>query len=1169
MDSHQQKSRFLRSRGLNLNLGKTARVVAALGLTFSLFGPMPFGGDTPTAEADLLKWDDLHPPYMDNLDTTGARTVLPTFGTFAAHPITVAPNGDLFSAGKLAALVGPNVYKSTDGGLTWTASNNTQGGNLLPATSRITSIAVAPKYPQDNRVYAAFSDAVVGDDATDGLALSTNGGNTFVIIADGAAATASKADLSIAAEMITSVALSTDFDGSTNAGEVTIGYASGAGSGTGYRTTTLTGAGLFSGTAAATLTEGAGVVTAGTKVDVLSLAYSTGDVIRLAALVSATGGANVGTYGVQRTSATTWPTAVAGDANFMNAAIAINGKIAFPDTYTSGGAYYAGWTNSLTAPTAAATGVYRFDGSSWAIRNGTGAPVGMAITDIAVSGSGSTAAIFAAEGGSANTRIFKSTNAGSSFTNRNYGGQDPVTGITAGAAAIATVGVGKDFATSQRVFVGTNASGGGLLISTNGGQNWVGTQLTNTLAAFLTSVIVGAGDTVFALAGGGMVFKTTNFSSANAGWKLVERTPIGTIVVPAGFASHNTVFLRRATAGDTPILRSSDGGESFGTGGLSSPDANTVINTLSCASATQCWAGMADGKIFITSNGASSWNPNPTDVGDNVRQFLRSPGFATDNTMFAEVDLSGGTEIMMSADGGVTWTAVGSSVGAWGSGVGTGSIVISPNYATDKMLWYRPAVPAANTEVWRKKVGDAANWAKIGSGTSDWGTIRVTAAAGKGDGLLLQMLDRTASNIRYTFYPMTVDEGTWSKRTTANTTLPFVTAGTTTALSFDAITGGTRIRAIQPSTGRVIAWTDTAAFLAGPTLIQPADKTSVATNVGTNGVPVTFTWTAVDRVQCYDLQIALDQKFDIPVLDVDTNAAICPSSATNVPSSAAAVIAQAAVSFSQSNTYYWRVRSRGVGPSMAVADLTRSQGPWSPSFSFAVGSQGAPTLPEPRLPADGTTMPNLGPIQLTWNNPSGTAQYHIQVTPLSNDGPGIDLIIGDLAQVASAMYTIMSPVMGQGNYVLLPGATYNWSVRTTNKQGNISSTDPSWGPWSVIRTFKTPRPSAASLTLNPVTPSATPTLSWKDSNTSNFYYEIQLSQDRTFNVDPATATAAVYWNLIHGGVTDPLNSWKTAGLTLENGKTYFWRVRQRVQATPNGPDQVGISWTATASFVIP
>lgn len=50
----------------------------------------------------------------------------------------------------------------------------------------------------------------------------------------------------------------------------------------------------------------------------------------------------------------------------------------------------------------------------------------------------------------------------------------------------------------------------------------------------------------------------------------------------------------------------------------------------------------------------------------------------------------------------------------------------------------------------------------------------------------------------------------------------------------------------------------------------------------------------------------------------------------------------------------------------------------------------APTLTGP---AEGATLTNFGPT-LTWTNPSGATQYHLQVIPYNNDGPGVDVHIG-------------------------------------------------------------------------------------------------------------------------------------------------------------------------------
>src|SRR5688572_22182300 len=50
----------------------------------------------------------------------------------------------------------------------------------------------------------------------------------------------------------------------------------------------------------------------------------------------------------------------------------------------------------------------------------------------------------------------------------------------------------------------------------------------------------------------------------------------------------------------------------------------------------------------------------------------------------------------------------------------------------------------------------------------------------------------------------------------------------------------------------------------------------------------------------------------------------------------------------------------------------------------------APTLVSP---SEGQVLSTFGPV-LQWQNPSGTTQVHVQVIPINNDGPGVDLHLG-------------------------------------------------------------------------------------------------------------------------------------------------------------------------------
>lgn len=139
-------------------------------------------------------------------------------------------------------------------------------------------------------------------------------------------------------------------------------------------------------------------------------------------------------------------------------------------------------------------------------------------------------------------------------------------------------------------------------------------------------------------------------------------------------------------------------------------------------------------------------------------------------------------------------------------------------------------------------------------------------------------------------------------------------------------------------------------------------------------------------------------------------------------------------------------------------------------------------------------------------------------------------------------------------------------VRVTNLAGMAGPADPNWSPWAE-RKFRTPKVIGDGITK--VAPragwaitSATPVLQWANGRTDVFYYELQLSKDPQFNTDPATATAMVYGALVHGGVTNPPNSYPVpAAFPLEDHTVYYWRVRPRVQG-----DGVPVAWPAANSF---
>ena len=207
------------------------------------------------------------------------------------------------------------------------------------------------------------------------------------------------------------------------------------------------------------------------------------------------------------------------------------------------------------------------------------------------------------------------------------------------------------------------------------------------------------------------------------------------------------------------------------------------------------------------------------------------------------------------------------------------------------------------------------------------------------------------------------------------------------------------------------------------------------------------------------------------------------------------------------------------------------------------------------FPPQGAFLDGFG-ATLGWSNPPGTTQFQLQVIPFNGDGPGVNII-----RNAETSWFIPPPPQWYG---LLPDITYFWRVRSTTVTTAPAETDwTAWGSW----TFKTPKATSGTISATSPVPGSsvatrTPTVTWANSQVGVFYYEVQVSKDPAFNTDPATATAVVYTPLLHGGVTNPPNSYRIPDqFPLEPNTTYHWRVRPRIQG-----DGAPVGWTAPFRF---
>ena len=1144
------------------------------------------------ASADELEWGDIRPPLTDDEDQTSddGFDALPRFGN-VPHAITVAPNGDIFVGGNAGDidmdgdgacddddefgvdgddadvdydgddacdLEEPVVYRSQDGGLKWRAAEvgtaAAQGGAL------IRDIAVSPEYPTDDFIIVVFSDqeAVIGGDSSDntnGVAISTNGGLTFAVSFTGD--DADDGDLDEVAWL--TVALSADFDSSEDSGTIAIGGAFVESDAAGEESSVYrASAGAFNDDDEAEGTWVGMIATGGEEtvddVSTLSLRFAYDEEpIALGRVVADLDDGE--TYGEVTTSAD-WEDL--DPSELMDDFAATHGQFGFDEDYELNGIVYGAASNAVGDD----GGVYKFTGT-WTNESADDDDCALGFTNLSVTGNGSSATILA----SANQSVIvcRSTNAGSTWSDVDADGGDSVADDATIGAGVTSIG--RHPANAARAYWATDGTLGGVLWSSNTGSGWQDSGLTND--AYVVTTVTEASATI-AFAGGTdavtdnqAIFKTTNYGTG-AAWYRVDRTPDGNneVILAPDFLTSGVAYRRRPDTGEERLLVSTNMGERFDAVATDPVD-DEEITTATARSATALYVGTEDGNVFMTNDRGASWTQVPfNETDDRIDEF----DFASDSDLFVSaLDDDNTLKIWHTTDSGATWTLVGEQSPPWGTGDGGITTVLGSYSATTGAGVVLAMLNGAVSidDVYRINIGTTSAWEDLDMGGDDintWTSMLITTVTGQGDGRLLTLWrdeDVGAPILRQTYFPITGESENFDDEDDEDDLLlnlpnPDETDGTMgTARTLPGYTLQT------VDAGRIMEFTLNNECLGGITLTDPPMNGSVTTNTTADGTPTVFRWTDVEGADEYDLLIGLtpnltDGDFVEPGGDPVEN---------NV-----ATVDEGDFALVPGETYYWAVR-------VAAADDGETECNWSQigKFSVTPPSGSVSRAPELLLPSEGESMPNLGPILLSWNNPPGTTQYHIEVRPLGDDGPGINLIISDPAMVASASYTIQPPMFGSGNYVMLPGATYRYRVRTSGSTASIGVEDASWGPWSALRTFKTPRANAGTIQLvrpinGQVVTDRTPTVEWKDSNAQMFYYEVQLSSDADFGAGPRGPIAAVQHQLVHAGETNPPMSY-TSPVTLEAG-TFYWRVRQRTQATQLGPEEPGIAWSPTQSFMV-
>lgn len=263
----------------------------------------------------------------------------------------------------------------------------------------------------------------------------------------------------------------------------------------------------------------------------------------------------------------------------------------------------------------------------------------------------------------------------------------------------------------------------------------------------------------------------------------------------------------------------------------------------------------------------------------------------------------------------------------------------------------------------------------------------------------------------------------------------------------------------------------------------------------------------------------------------------------------------------------WEMKAREmIAETLETSWREASEGQSTLRFIVPKPIDNQPVVAKVLHPVEGEVLKDMT-VPLDFGPMRPGSQLHAQLVPEDLDGPGVNMVISDPKVMQAGHWEIPAPdVYKRESMIALPGGHYRWRIRLALVANPDHNNDQHWTEW-VHRDFQTPATSSDIITPRSESKGGTVTtqthaIEWDTSDPSVYYWEVQVSGDTRFDPNPDTATSFVWWNLVHGGVKEPVNSWRTP--QLEPGKTYYWRVRPRIQA---GGDKV--AWGSIYSFRTP
>jgi len=545
---------------------------------------------------------------------------------------------------------------------------------------------------------------------------------------------------------------------------------------------------------------------------------------------------------------------------------------------------------------------------------------------------------------------------------------------------------------------GTGKEGDAVSKSTDGGVTWnqIGLISVSDLSDSATPDVSLAGfyavdaNTMFLiLADAGAasgaersLFKTTNGGTS---WeRILMSDQLAIVIASPTYAEDETVYC--VEVGDTRIWRSTNGGDSFV--GLVAPD---TITTFKVIDKDNYFVGCGS-KIYRSGR----WNYGS--ISGNAKSIALSTNFAEDDTIYVGNDAGTVyTSSNASATSGVKYDPVGAT-GELGASA-TVRVAVDPDYANNNTIY--AASSDATEGVNRWVVGTSATWKQL---DDDSDTLASSGLIVAPDGTAYVSSTGTDKGIRREVAPA----GPTALQNWESVTAELPSDSSLTSLGFAR--GSNVLYAIADidasndddalgSYGyehRLVTFTDTLAV--SPELSAPKDGTA------TPGTSINLDWKALSAPAAvtYTVEVALDPDFDnIVKTDTTTGTAFTFTGLT------------------PGTKYYWRVYATKVG-----ADNMHSKKSATWTFTPKLS---APTLKSPAYGADDVL---LRPT-FSWLSVAGATSYELEVA----DNPFF---------ANAEVKKPLTHTTWTWDKDLEYGATYYWRVRAVKSGKGILTNMSSW-----------------------------------------------------------------------------------------------------------------------------